>query len=81
MVKGAQIYMQELGGGIFISTNNGANWTSVNTGLMNMGTSSLDYIQNEADDIILFAGTWSGVFVSTNNGANWTQTTFNNDYV
>ncbi|MDR3666337.1 MAG: T9SS type A sorting domain-containing protein [Ignavibacteriaceae bacterium] len=54
------------GGGIYLSTNNGTNWSRCFSG---------KYIQ--ALTVIgtkIFAGTWgSGVYISTNNGTNWTQ--------
>jgi ligand-binding sensor domain-containing protein len=55
-------------GGVFLSTNNGASWTAVNTGLTNTGVLSL-----AVNGSNLFAGTFGGgVFRSTNNGASWT---------
>ena len=53
--------------GVFLSNNNGANWTAVNTGLPNTDISSLAISGTN-----LFAGIYGhGVFVSTNNGTNW----------
>ena len=52
--------------GVFLSTNNGANWTA--TGLANTRVLSLAVSGNN-----IFAGTYGdGVYLSTNNGANWT---------
>ncbi|MBK6760512.1 MAG: hypothetical protein IPG73_07375 [Ignavibacteria bacterium] len=54
--------------GVFLSTNNGASWTAVNTGLTNNIVLSL-----AVSGTNLFAGTeGSGVFRSTNNGTSWT---------
>jgi ligand-binding sensor domain-containing protein len=54
--------------GVFLSTNNGTNWTEVNTGLPNIIVSAL-----AVSGTNLFAGTWGdGVFLSTNNGTSWT---------
>jgi ligand-binding sensor domain-containing protein len=54
-------------GGVFLSTNNGASWTAVNTGLTDPSVRSLAVSGTD-----LFAGTSGGVFLSTNNGASWT---------
>ena len=58
-------------GGVFLSTNNGSNWTAVNNGLtlgIPWEVASLAFSETD-----LFAGTVSGgVFLSTNNGENWT---------
>ncbi|MBK7032468.1 MAG: hypothetical protein IPH49_04205 [Ignavibacteria bacterium] len=54
--------------GVFLSTNNGASWTAVNTGLTNNIVLSLAVSGSN-----LFAGTdGGGVFRSTNNGTSWT---------
>ena len=54
------------GNGVFISTNNGIDWASVNTGLNNL------YIKALAiSDTNIFAGTVSGIYRSTNNGVRW----------
>ena len=56
------------GGGVFLSTNNGTSWTTVNTGLTNTAVQSL-----AVSGTNLFAGTYGGgVFLSTNNGTTWT---------
>jgi hypothetical protein len=56
------------GGGVFLSTNNGTNWTAVNSGLTTTAVVSL-----AVNGSNLFAGTSSGgVFLSTNNGSTWT---------
>jgi hypothetical protein len=58
--------------GVFLSTNNGANWTP--TSLNNKYVHSLAISGSN-----IFAGTQSsGVYLSTNNGASWTQTSLNN---
>jgi hypothetical protein len=57
--------------GVFLSTNDGENWTQVNGGLTNTSVYALAVSPNGAGGTNLFAGT-SGVFLSTNNGANWT---------
>jgi ligand-binding sensor domain-containing protein len=66
-VSGSNLFAGTFGGGVFLSTNNGASWTAVNTGLTNLNAYSIT-----ASGSNLFAGTGGGVFLSTNNGASWT---------
>ncbi len=66
-VNGSHIFAGTFGDGVFLSTNNGTSWTTVNTGLTN--TFVLSLAVNGSN---LFAGTGSGVFLSTNNGTSWT---------
>jgi hypothetical protein len=55
--------------GVFLSTDNGDNWTAVNNNLTNTDVNALAVIGNS-----LFAGTnYGGVFLSTDNGANWAE--------
>jgi hypothetical protein len=60
------------GTGVLMSTNNGTNWTAINTGLKN--TSIYSIVKN---DTLLYAGTYSGqnsgIYVSSNSGVNWTN--------
>ncbi|MBE0571425.1 MAG: hypothetical protein IH618_07765, partial [Ignavibacteriaceae bacterium] len=64
------VFAGTYGGGVFLSTDNGANWTQINNGLTNnlinsLAVNSMNYV---------FAGTYGdGVFLSTDDGANWTQ--------
>jgi photosystem II stability/assembly factor-like uncharacterized protein len=53
--------------GVFLSTDNGENWTTVNSGLTDHRVHSFVV---EAEN--LFAGTLGGVFLSTDNGTSWT---------
>jgi hypothetical protein len=54
-------------GGVFVSTNNGTNWTAVNTGLTISSVHALAVSGRN-----LFAGTsGGGVFLSTNSGTSW----------
>jgi photosystem II stability/assembly factor-like uncharacterized protein len=56
--------------GVYLSTNYGDNWHSVNDGI------KIDYIRCfTINDSNLFAGGDSGVFLSTNNGSSWTSVT------
>jgi len=64
----ANIFAGSYGGGVFLSTNYGADWVSVDSGLTNLYIQAL--LINGSD---IFAGTCYGLFLSTNNGANWTS--------
>jgi len=64
---GNNIFAGTDGLGIYRSTNNGGNWTSVNSGLTNPNVADLIVLGNN-----IFAGTLAGVFRSTNNGDSWT---------
>lgn len=59
--------------GVFMTNDNGTNWSPVNTGLTNIRVSSLAIAKTNTGIVKLYAGTRGGVFVSTNNGGNWTQ--------
>jgi uncharacterized protein (TIGR03437 family) len=66
--SGANLFAGTFGDGVFRSTDGGANWTAVNTGLTNKSVWVLATIGEN-----VFAGTeGGGVFRSTDNGANWT---------
>ena len=56
-------------GGMFLSTNNGSNWTAVNTGLVGKNVVSI-----AINGPNIFAGTFNdgvGMYLSTNNGSSW----------
>ena len=53
--------------GVFLSTNNGATWATVGSGLPDTPVEAF-----AVSGTNLFAGTWNGVFLSANNGASWT---------
>ena len=66
-VSGTNIFIGTGGNGVYLSTNNGNNWSAVNTGLTNQNIKAL-----AANGSNLFAGTnGGGIFLSTNNGNNW----------
>lgn len=67
-INGENIFAGTYEDGIFLSTDEGSNWTEVNNGLDGKEVRSLA-ISGET----IFAGTRSGLFISTNNGANWTN--------
>ncbi len=67
-VIGANLFAGTLGNGIFLSSDNGATWRPVNTGLTDEYVISL--IANGTE---LFAGTsGGGIFLSKDYGENWT---------
>jgi hypothetical protein len=68
LVNGSDVWAGAYGAGVFRSTNNGASWTAVNSGLTSF---SLRVIMVNGSS--LFAGTDGGAFRSTNNGGTWTQ--------
>jgi hypothetical protein len=65
-VSGTQLFAGTYNSGIYLSSNNGTNWTAVNNGLTTLNVSSF-----AASGTTLFAGTSGGVFLTTNNGSNW----------
>ncbi len=67
-VLDTNIFAGTEGGGVFLSTNKGANWSAVNNGLSNLGIRALAVIGTN-----LFAGTSTGVFISTDSGASWSS--------
>jgi hypothetical protein len=56
------------GGGIFLSTDNGSTWESINDGLMNKDVFALAVMGKD-----LFAGTDRGVHRLNGNGTSWTR--------
>ena len=56
------------GDGVYLSTDDGLTWVTVNNGLTDLGVRALTC--NNLGHI--FAATWSGIFRSTDDGANWT---------
>jgi hypothetical protein len=68
-VSGTNIFTSAYGYGVYLSTNNGTNWTPANNGLIKHTVNSLTVSGTN-----IFEGTDSGgVYLSTNNGTNWTQ--------
>jgi hypothetical protein len=64
---GTNLFAGTYGGGVFLSTDNGASWVAVNSGLTNTFVNALAIVGT-----IVFAGTDNGAFLSVNNGAAWT---------
>jgi 6-phosphogluconolactonase (cycloisomerase 2 family) len=71
-VNGANLFAGTNLGGAFLSTDNGANWTPINTGLTTTNVWCFAVSPNGAGGTNIFAGTDAGVFLSTNNGTTWT---------
>jgi hypothetical protein len=72
-VSGTDIFAGTADAGVFITTDNGVNWSQ--TGLYYVGHVYCLAVSGQN----IFAGTSSnGVYVTTNNGQNWTQTSLNN---
>ena len=68
-VSGANLFAGTSGSGVFLSTNNGIDWTQVNSSL-----TSLNVLSLVASGANLFAGTdTGGIFVSTNSGTIWSE--------
>jgi len=69
--SGPNLFAGTYGSGVYLSTNNGASWTAVNTGL-----EPYTYINTlVVDGAHLCAGAVGGIFVSTNNGTSWSAAT------
>jgi len=64
---GSNLFAGTYGGGVFLSTDNGASWVSVNSGLTNTFINALTVAGTT-----IFGGTNDGAFLSTNNGTTWT---------
>jgi hypothetical protein len=65
-----------IGADVFVSTNHGTSWATVNTGLTGSLVRSLVLI-----GATLYAGLDGGVFVSTNRGTSWTRLGLENERV
>ena len=64
-----QIFIGTNQGGVYRSTDNGANWAQVNNGLTNTDVTALKFSGSN-----LFAGTSTeGIFRSIDNGSNWVE--------
>jgi hypothetical protein len=72
-VVDSNIFAGTDGAGIFLSTDNGKNWESINDGLQSKVIHKifLDGITLPAGQARIFAGTDSGAYISTDNGFNW----------
>ena len=69
-VSGTNIFTGTEVGGVFLSTNNGIDWTQVNNGL---NASDRHRSLTVSGPNIIVGSISSGVFLSTNNGTDWTK--------
>jgi photosystem II stability/assembly factor-like uncharacterized protein len=69
--QGNRIFASEdnSSGGVYLSLNAGASWSTITNGLQNHAVSSL-FI---GDNYVYAGALWYGVYRTNNNGANWTQ--------
>ena len=66
-ILGSNVFAGANGSGAFISSDGGATWNGVNSGLSNNAVMALAVIGSN-----LFAGTYGGgIFLSSNNGTTW----------
>lgn len=66
LIKGGDIFVGTQGAGVYMSSDTGKSWNSINDGL------SEDYINALATNgTDIFAGTYHGVYWSPNNGKKW----------
>jgi hypothetical protein len=68
ITSGTNLFAGTDGGGIFLSTDNGQNWTAVNSGLTNLSINALTVSGTN-----LFAVSDDCVSLSSNNGKSWTS--------
>jgi len=59
------------GGGVFLSTDAGKNWTEPYSGVPSIYVANIVITNNGLGGTNLFASTSEGLFLSTDNGANW----------
>jgi hypothetical protein len=68
VLSGNSLFAGTSGGGVFLTSNNGTNWSPVINGITNLNINSLAVLGNN-----LFASTQGGgIYLSTNNGTSWT---------
>jgi photosystem II stability/assembly factor-like uncharacterized protein len=73
-VGDSNLYAGAIDGGVYVSTDHGANWIPDTAGLRNMFVVSMT-----TSDTNLYAGTYTGIYRSTSNAASWTPT-HNSDF-
>ncbi|MGA8264582.1 MAG: hypothetical protein WB779_09090 [Ignavibacteriaceae bacterium] len=73
VIRDSSIFAGTNGDGIFVSTNNGENWKSINEGLQSkfIHTILITGKTLPAGQARIFAGTETGVSVSMDNGEKW----------
>ena len=65
-INGNNLFAGTRTNGVFLSTDNGANWDTINNGLTSMDIRYLTVCGTN-----IFASTYNGRFLSADNGANW----------
>ena len=65
------VYIGIFDGGVYKSTDGGASWTAVNTGITSTVINALAISPNYATDGTVYAGSVDGVYKSTNGGVSW----------
>src|SRR5207253_9749917 len=72
------LYAATWGGGVFKSTDGGANWSNISSGLIDPYGVRVSAIAamaiNPQTPTTLYAGTTQGVFKSTDGGRSWSAT-------
>ncbi len=72
---GTNIFAGTNDNGVYLSTDNGTNWTQDTSGLTETFVNALTVSSNGTGGTIIIAGTIGGVFLSSNNGTSWTKDT------
>lgn len=68
--------------GMFLSTDYGANWTTINTGLSTFFINAVGVSGTNVFAATQSSGMYTGVFISTNSGASWSSTaSLPNNYI
>lgn len=78
VASGSNLFAGTSDKGVHLSTDFGASWNPVDSGLTNLKITALAAIPLDSNKIILLAGTISNfsvfeIFASTNNGSTWTN--------
>src|ERR1035437_6757659 len=68
VVSGSNIFAGTKPGGVYLSTNDGTNWTQVNNGLSVTDINALG-----VNGTVIYSTAAAFVYRSTNNGANWSN--------
>jgi hypothetical protein len=76
VVSSKNIFAGSTKNGIFLTSDDGANWTRVNNGLSDTIISCMNKYISKNGDTTIFAGTY-GVYASHNNGKSWESTWLN----
>jgi photosystem II stability/assembly factor-like uncharacterized protein len=68
---GPLVFVGTAGGGLFRSSDNGANWIFVSNDFLDQNVLSL--LVTPHDGTFVVAGTFDGLYISTNNGNSWIE--------